>query len=200
MNRKITTIQANKKLSHQSKLPSIKKKKVAGYARVSTDNEDQTSSYETQMKYYEEYISSRKDWEFVKMYSDEGISGTNTKKRLGFQEMVNDALAGKIDLILTKSVSRFARNTVDSLSTVRKLKDVGVEIYFEKENIWTFDSKGELLITIMSSLAQEESRSISENITWSKRKQAAEGRVTFAYKNVLGFKPKEDGGFEVDKE
>ena len=200
MNRKITTIQANKQLSHQSKLPSIKKKKVAGYARVSTDNEDQTSSYETQMKYYEEYISSRKDWEFVKMYSDEGISGTNTKKRLGFQEMVNDALAGKIDLILTKSVSRFARNTVDSLSTVRKLKDVGVEIYFEKENIWTFDSKGELLITIMSSLAQEESRSISENITWSKRKQAAEGRVTFAYNNVLGFKPKEDGGFEVDKE
>ena len=94
------------------------------------------------------------------MYSDEGISGTNTKKRLGFQEMVNDALAGKIDHILTKSVSRFARNTVDSLSTVRKLKDVGVEIYFEKENIWTFDSKGELLITIMSSLAQEESRSI----------------------------------------
>ena len=200
MNRKITTIQANKHLSHQSKLPSIKKKKVAGYARVSTDNEDQTSSYETQMKYYEEYITSRKDWEFVKMYSDEGISGTNTKKRLGFQEIVNDALAGKIDLILTKSVSRFARNTVDSLSTVRKLKDVGVEIYFEKENIWTFDSKGELLITIMSSLAQEESRSISENITWSKRKQAAEGRVTFAYNNVLGFKPKEDGGFEVDKE
>ena len=89
MNRKITTIQANKQLSHQSKLLSINKKKVAGYARVSTDNEDQTSSYETQMKYYEEYISSRKDWEFVKMYSDEGISGTNTKKRLGFQEMVN---------------------------------------------------------------------------------------------------------------
>ena len=128
MNRKITTIQANKQLSHQSKLPSINKKKVAGYARVSTDNEDQTSSYETQMKYYEEYISSRKDWEFVKMYSDEGISGTNTKKRLGFQEMVNDALAGKIDLILTKSVSSFARNTVDSLSTVRTLKDVGVVI------------------------------------------------------------------------
>ena len=103
-------------------------------------------TYETQMKYYEEYISSRKDWEFVKMYSDEGISGTNTKKRLGFQEMVNDALAGKIDLILTKSVSRFARNTVDSLSTVRKLKDVGVEIYFEKENIWTFDSRVNCLL------------------------------------------------------
>lgn len=92
------------------------------------------------------------------MYSDEGISGTNTKLRTGFKSMVEDALDGKIDLIITKSVSRFARNTVDSLTTVRQLKEVGVEIYFEKENIWTLDSKGELLITIMSSLAQEESR------------------------------------------
>lgn len=200
MNKKITTIKPTKQLSNQSKLPSIKKRKVAGYARVSTEHDDQVSSYENQMKFYEDYISNREDWEFVKMYSDEGISGTNTKKRLGFQEMVNDALIGKIDLIITKSVSRFARNTVDSLSTVRKLKDAGVEIYFEKENIWTFDSKGELLITIMSSLAQEESRSISENITWSKRKQAAEGKVAFPYNTVLGFKPKEGGGFEVDEE
>lgn len=104
------------------------------------------------------------------MYTDEGISGLNTKKRDGFNEMIFDALAGKIDLIITKSVSRFARNTVDSLVIIRKLKDKGVEVYFEKENIWTFDSKGELLLTIMSSLAQEESRSISENVTWGKRK------------------------------
>ena len=104
------------------------------------------------------------------MYTDEGISGLNTKKRDGFNEMIFDALAGKIDLIITKSVSRFARNTVDSLVIIRKLKDKGVEVYFEKENIWTFDSKGELLLTIMSSLAQEESRSISENVTWGQRK------------------------------
>ena len=104
------------------------------------------------------------------MYTDEGISGLNTKKRDGINEMIFDALEGKIDLIITKSVSRFARNTVDSLVIIRKLKDKGVEVYFEKENIWTFDSKGELLLTIMSSLAQEESRSISENVTWGQRK------------------------------
>ena len=106
----------------------------------------------------------------MKVYTDEGISGTNTKRREGFKEMIADALAGSIDLIVTKSVSRFARNTVDSLVTIRKLKENGVECYFEKEGIYTFDGKGELLITIMSSLAQEESRSISENITWGQRK------------------------------
>lgn len=105
------------------------------------------------------------------MYTDDGISGLNTKKRDGFNEMISDALAGKIDLIITKSVSRFARNTVDSLVIIRKLKDKGVEVYFEKENIWTFDSKGELLITIMSSLAQEESRSISKNVTLGTEKK-----------------------------
>ncbi len=101
--------------------------------------------------------------------------------------MIADALAGHIDLIVTKSVSRFARNTVDSLSTIRKLKEHNVECYFEKENIWTFDSKGELLITIMSSLAQEESRSISENVTWGQRKRFAEGKVTMCYGAFLGY-------------
>ena len=109
--------------------------------------------------------------------ADEGISGCNTKRRDVFNEMVADALAGKIDLIVTKSVSRFARNTVDILVTVRKLKEHHVEVFFEKENIYTFDSKGELLITIMSSLAQEESRSISENVTWGQRKRFADGKV-----------------------
>ncbi|MCR4892098.1 MAG: recombinase family protein [Lachnospiraceae bacterium] len=142
------------------------KRKVAGYARVSTDLEEQQPSYEAQMDYYRSYIAGRTDWEFVGMYSDEGITATSTRHRNGFNSMIEDALAGKIDLIITKSISRFARNTVDSLTTVRKLKDRGVEIYFEKENIWTLDSKGELLITIMSSLAQEESRSISENTIW----------------------------------
>ena len=102
------------------------------------------SSYEMQMAHYKNYIESRADWDFVGMYSDEGISGTNTKKRDGFNQMIEDALAGKIDLIITKSVSRFARNTVDSLQNVRKLKEHGVEIYFEKENIWTFDTRGDV--------------------------------------------------------
>lgn len=144
---------------------AIQLRRVAAYARVSTDSEEQLTSYEAQVDYYTRYIRSKSDWQFVDVYTDEGISATNTKKRDGFNRMVQDALDGKIDLIVTKSVSRFARNTVDSLTTVRKLKDAGVEVYFEKENIWTLDSKGELLITIMSSLAQEESRSISENVT-----------------------------------
>ena len=155
--------------------------KVAGYARVSTDSEEQLTSYEAQVDYYTRYIRSRPDWQFVDVYTDEGISATNTKRREGFNRMVQDALDGKIDLIVTKSVSRFARNTVDSLTTVRKLKDAGVEVYFEKENIWTLDSKGELLITIMSSLAQEESRSISENVTWGQRKRFADGKVSIPY-------------------
>lgn len=199
--KKVITIEATPSIIRSSSDEfSLKKRRVAGYARVSTDYEVQATSYESQMRYYSEYINGRDDWEFVKMYSDEGISGTNTKLRTGFKSMVEDALDGKIDLIITKSVSRFARNTVDSLTTVRQLKEVGVEIYFEKENIWTLDSKGELLITIMSSLAQEESRSISENVTWGLRKQFAEGKVHFPYTNVLGFKAGEDGAIVVDQD
>ena len=154
--RKVTAIPATISRYTATPINSKKKRRVAGYARVSTDHEDQTTSYEAQVAYYTDYIKSHSDWEFVAIYTDEGISATNTKKREGFKAMVADALDGKIDLIVTKSVSRFARNTVDSLSTIRELKEHGTECYFEKENIWTFDSKGELLITIMSSLAQEE--------------------------------------------
>lgn len=164
------------------------KRKVAGYARVSTASEEQKTSYDAQVKYYTNYIKSREDWEFVNVYTDEGISATNTKHRAGFNKMIEDALNGKIDLIVTKSVSRFARNTVDSLTTVRKLKEKGVEVYFEKENIYTLDSKGELLITIMSSLAQEESRSISENVTWGQRKRMADGKISLPYGRFLGYR------------
>lgn len=173
---------------------------MAGYARVSTDSEEQQTSYEAQVDYYTRYIQSREDWDFVGVYTDEGISATNTKHRDGFKQMVRDALAGKIDLIVTKSVSRFARNTVDSLTTVRKLKEHGTEIYFEKENIFTFDSKGELLITIMSSLAQEESRSISENVTWGQRKRFADGKVSMPYKQFLGYEKGEDGTPVINEE
>lgn len=170
-----------------------KKRRVAAYARVSTDSDEQFTSYEAQIDYYSQFIKSHDGWEFVKVYTDEGISGLNTKKRDGFNEMVRDALDGKIDLIVTKSVSRFARNTVDSLTTIRKLKDIGCECFFEKEAIWTFDSKGELLITIMSSLAQEESRSISENVTWGQRKRFADGKVSMPYKQFLGYEKGPDG-------
>ena len=150
------------------------------------------------MDYYTQFIQSHADWTFIKVYTDEGISAVSTRHRDGFNEMVEDALAGRIDLIVTKSVSRFARNTVDSLTTIQKLKDHGVECLFEKENIWTFDGKGELLITIMSSLAQEESRSISENVTWGHRKRMADGKVSVAYSSFLGYDRGEDGGLVIN--
>ena len=141
-----------------------------------------------------------RDWEFVGIYTDDGITATNTSHRDGFKQMVEDALAGKIDLIITKSISRFARNTVDSLVTVRELKEKGIEIYFEKENIWTLDAKGELLITIMSSLAQEESRFISENTTWGKRKSFADGKASVSFSRFLGYDRGPNGEFIINEE
>ena len=190
---KVTVIPAKRALSSAQTAESATRRRVAGYARVSTDKDEQQNSYEAQVDYYTNYIQSRPDWDFVAVYTDEGISALNTKKRDGFNNMVADALAGKIDLIVTKSVSRFARNTVDSLSTIRKLKENGTEVYFEKEAIWTFDGKGELLITIMSSLAQEESRSISENVTWGKRKGMADGVISLPWSSFLGYEKGNDG-------
>lgn len=198
MAKRVTTIPATLNRYSQEPINVLKKRRTAGYGRVSTDDIEQQSSYEAQVDYYTRYINSREDWEFAGMYADEGITATNTKNRKGFNDMVEDALNGKIDLIITKSISRFARNTVDSLVTVRKLKEKGVEVYFEKENIWTLDSKGELLITIMSSLAQEESRSISENTIWGKRKSFADGKASVAYSNFLGYDRGEDGEFIIN--
>lgn len=197
--RRVTAIPAT--TAFRTAGPSVeqRKRRVAAYARVSTDLAEQLTSYEAQIRYYTEYIKSRPEWEFVKVYTDEGISGTSISRRDGFQEMMSDALSGKIDLILTKSVSRFARNTVDSLTSVRELKANGIEVYFEKENIWTFDSKGELLITIMSSLAQEESRSISENVKWGIRKRFQEGKPRFPY-GSLGYDKGPDGQPMINEE
>ena len=199
MARSVTAIPAT--LTRFSSKPITNaKRKVAGYARVSTDKDEQFSSYEAQVSYYTDYIKQHDDWIFVDVFTDDGISGTHTAKREGFNRMISEALAGNIDLIITKSVSRFARNTVDSLTTIRKLKEKGVECYFEKENIWTFDSKGEVLLTIMSSLAQEESRSISENILWGQRKRMADGKISLAYSNFLGYDKGEDGGLVINPE
>ena len=200
MARTITAIPATKRRYTGQALDQPSIRKVAGYARVSTGHEDQVTSYEAQVDYYTRYITDHAGWQLAGIYTDEGITGTSTKHRAGFQAMVADALAGKIDLIITKSVSRFARNTVDSLTTVRQLKDAGVEVYFEKENIWTFDAKGELLITIMSSLAQEEARSISENVTWGHRKRFADGKVTVPFSRFLGYDRGEDGNLVINQE
>ena len=193
----VTVIPATFNPQTRRPLQQVTRRRVAGYARVSTDSDEQFTSYEAQVDYYTNYITGNPEWDFVRVYTDEGISGTNTKHRDGFNEMISDALDGKIDLIVTKSVSRFARNTVDSLTTIRKLKEHGVEVYFEKEAIWTFDSKGELLLTIMSSLAQEESRSISENVTWGRRKQFSDGKVSLPYKQFLGYRKGNDGLPEI---
>jgi DNA invertase Pin-like site-specific DNA recombinase len=193
----VQVIPAKKNNNLSTQITPIARRLTAAYARVSSDSEEQLNSYTAQVSYYTDYIQSRPELQFTKVYTDEGISALNTKKRDGFNEMVEDALAGRIQLIITKSVSRFARNTVDSLTTIRKLKAAGCEVYFEKEAIWTFDGKGELLLTIMSSLAQEESRSLSENITWGKRKSMADGNSSLPWKNFLGYRKGADGLPEV---
>ena len=170
--------------------------RVAAYARVSTDHEEQETSLTAQTDYYRKKILEHPGWELVGIYVDDGISGLSTNRREGFNRMVEDCIAGHIDLVLTKSISRFARNTVDTVTTIRKLKEKGVGVYFEKENIFTTDSKGEFLLTIMSSLAQEESRSISENVTWGQRKRMADGKVSLAYSRFLGY-DKGKGKYEM---
>ena len=198
--RSVTVIPASIHRFSEVPLASVEKRKVAAYARVSTDNEDQKTSYAAQVDYYTNYIQSRSDWEFAGMYSDEGVTGTSMKKREGFTRMVQDALDGKIQLIVTKSVSRFARNTVDSLTTIRNLKEHGVEVYFEKESIWTFQARGEILLTILSSLSQEEARSISENVTWGLRKRFADGKFSVGYSRFLGYDKGEDGNLAINEE
>lgn len=176
------------------------KKKVAAYCRVSIDQEEQLSSYENQMRYYTELITRNPDYEMVDIYADEGISGTNTKKRDDFNRMIADCRAGKIDLIITKSISRFARNTLDCLNYVRELKDLGIGIIFEKENINTPDAKGEVLLTILSSLAQDESRSISENSTWGIRRRFEQGQHKMSTKRFLGYDSDEEGHLIVNRQ
>ena len=193
----VTTIPATLNRFTATPIIAEKKRRVAAYARVSTDDEEQQTSYANQVAYYSKYIREHEGWEYAGIFTDEGITGTSTKHRNGFNAMIRSAMAGEIDLIITKSVSRFARNTVDTLTTVRKLKAIGVEVYFEKEQIFTLDSKGELLITIMSSLAQEESRSISENVTWGMRKRFADGKVSLPYKHFLGYRKGPDGLPEI---
>lgn len=185
-------------LTHQS-MVSTARRKVAAYARVSTDTDEQYTSYEAQVKYYTNYIQSRLDWEYVNVYADEGISGTNTKKRVQFNKMIEDAIAGKINLIVTKSISRFARNTLDTISYIRKLKAAGVEVFFEKENLWTFDSKSEMVLSMLAAIAQEESRSISENVKIGIRWGFKEGKVFMPYKNFLGYE-KIDGKIVINEE
>ena len=154
-----------------------KRKKVAAYARVSVDSEQLLHSLSAQVSYYSKLIQNNPNWEYAGVYADEGISGTGTAKRKEFLRMISDCEKGKIDLILVKSLSRMSRNTVDLLNTVRHLKEIGVEVRFERENISTFTEDGEFLLTLLASYAQCESESISENVKWGKRKKFSQGHT-----------------------
>lgn len=172
-------------------------KRVAAYCRVSTDSEEQLTSYTNQMKVYTEMINSNKEWEFAGLYADEGISGTKADKRPQFKKMIDDCHKGKIDYIITKSVSRFARNTVECLKYVRILKAKGIGIYFEEQKIDTLKNDSELYLVIYAGFAQSESESISKNITWSFRKKFEDGTPIFQYKRMLGYRKGEDGKPEI---
>lgn len=172
-------------------------KRVAAYCRVSTDSEEQLTSYTTQKKVYTEMIAARPDWTLAGIYADEGISGTRADKRPQFQKMIKDCFAGKIDYIVTKSVSRFARNTVDCLEHVRILKNRGIGIFFEEQNIDTLSIDSELYLVIYAGFAQSESESMSKNITWAYRKRFEDGKVMMQYKTMLGYRKGADGEPEI---
>ncbi len=172
--------------------------RVAAYARVSTDKDDQANSFESQVRYFKEYITRQSDMELMKTYSDEGISGTSTRKRDGFNSMIQDAQDGKLDLILTKEVSRFARNILDSISYTRELTAHGVHIVFMLDGIDTRETDGELRLAIMSAIAQDESRKTSERVKWGHTRQMEKG-VVFG-RDMLGYRVKKGKLYLVESE
>jgi DNA invertase Pin-like site-specific DNA recombinase len=188
----VTVIPA-KPMQELKGLEATAKLRVCAYARVSTDNEEQLSSYQAQVEHYISYIQNNPAWEFCGIFADEGISGTNTKKRVEFNRMIEECMAGKIDMVITKSISRFARNTLDTLKYVRMLKDKGVAIYFEKEAVNTLDSKGEFLITLLGSLAQEESSNLSQITKMGISYRFQEGKVLVNHNKFLGYTKDEQG-------
>ncbi len=171
--------------------------RCAAYCRVSTEQEEQQNSYQVQIAYYTDLINRKKEWTLAGIFADEGISGTQTKKRTEFNRMIRMCKNKKIDLVITKSISRFARNTVDCLEYVRQLKDLGIGVIFEKENINTLTMTSEFMIALYGSFAQAESESISKNVSWGKEKAYREGKVTFQYKYLLGYRKGADGKPEI---
>ena len=196
----VTVIPARRRVGSQRTAAEVQKTRVAAYCRVSTDSEEQETSYEAQVSHYTEYIKSKPEWQMVEVYADDGISGTNTAKRDEFNRMIADCEAGKIDLILTKSISRFSRNTLDCLKYTRKLKALNIAVFFEKENINTLDSKGEVLLTIMASLAQQESESLSANVRMGIQYRNQQGKVQINHNWFLGYTKDVDGNLVIDPE
>lgn len=199
MNRTAKKVTKIEPVNTAQAIGKAREKRVCAYCRVSTDSEDQKNSFEAQVDYYRHMIGKRSGWTFAGIYADEARSGTKVKCRDEFQRMVRDCERGKIDYIITKSLTRFARNTVDSLKTIRKLKNMGIGIYFEKERIDTLAEKSELLITILSSVAQGESESISTNIKWSVLRRFQNG--TFVISDpAYGYQNDEEGNLIIEPE
>lgn len=174
--------------------------RVAVYCRVSTSSDEQLSSYQAQLEYYQNKVKNNPRWILVGIYADQGVTGTSTKHRKEFMRLIRACERGKIDLVITKSVSRFSRNTLDGLEYIRKLKSIGVGVYFEKENVNTLTMDNELILTFMMSAAQAESESLSGNVRWGHRKNFQDGKVYYRYKNFLGYREGEDGNPEIDPE
>lgn len=193
----ITVIPARKRVGSTAAKKIIKKLCVAAYCRVSTETEEQNSSYEVQVAHYTEFIKKNTEWEFAGIFADDGISGTNTKKREEFNRMIDECMEGKIDLVITKSISRFARNTLDCLKYIRQLKEKNISVFFEKKNINTMDAKDEVLLTIMASLAQQESQSLSQNVKLGLQYRYQQGKVQVNHKRFTGYTKDEDGNLII---
>ena len=163
--------------------------KVAAYCRVSTEKEDQANSFESQQRYFKEYIGRQQNWELYEIYADEGITGTSTKKRVQFNQMIHDAHMGKFELIITKEVSRFSRNILDTISYTRELKALGIDVIFMNDGITTSDPDAELRLSIMGSLAQEESRKTSARVKWGQTRRMEQG-IEFG-RSMLGYDVKD---------
>ena len=197
----VMVIPAKRQVGNTARQQDAKPKlRVAAYCRVSTDSDEQATSYDAQVEHYTELIQKNPEWEFAGIYADDGISGTNTKKREDFNRMIDDCEAGNIDMIITKSISRFARNTLDCLKYIRKLKEKNIPVFFEKEAINTMDAKGEVLITIMASLAQQESQSLSQNVKLGLQFRYQSGQVQVNHNHFLGYTKDADGNLIIDPE
>lgn len=198
MNKSITVIPARKRVGNTVKMEDKPKLKVAAYCRVSTDSDEQATSYEAQIEHYTNFIQKNEEWEFAEIFADDGISGTNTKKREEFNRMIEECMAGNIDMIITKSISRFARNTLDCLKYIRQLKEKNIPVFFEKENINTMDSKGEVLLTIMASLAQQESESLSKNVKLGLQFRYQNGEVQVNHNRFMGYTKDDEGHLIIE--
>ena len=182
----VEVIKAQNTLSPRSRTNLTNRIRVAAYCRVSTDSEDQLHSYKSQVSYYSAMIQEKSEWSYAGIYADEGITGTQVAKREDFQRMINDCMSGKIDMVITKSISRFARNTLDTLKYVRQLKEKGVAVFFEEEHINTLTMDGELMLVILSSVAQQEVENISANVKKGLKMKMQRGEMV-GFSSCLGY-------------